>query len=516
MASKDESKQQALIIALVCFVVLSLGLGVATYYGFAGQEELKKQAAEAKKEKDVQLRRGDWEQFQALALKAHLGHNLTKEDQESLAALGKNYDAGKGNLGKDEKNYADGKSLLDRLSHDMGWDQKKQQPVDTYFQKKESLENDNVLLRSSLAKAQEDFTKAREKLDAELKSTQAEKEEMAKALANSKAELAKTIADKSAAFLALQKTVEQRDDQINELTKEVNRLQDEKAGLAKKADKRERNLITQNEKLKEQLAPPSVDDYNQPKARIWKLDRTGTTAYIDIGSADNLKPPQTFSIMGVGPNGRANQVRKGAVEVTRVLGPHLSEARITDVTDPGRNPITEGDQLFNPSWSPNLRMHVALTGLIDLTGTGKDDTAEFVRSLERQGVVVDAYLDLKDMTVKGNGINRQTDYLVEGDQPSLEGTQMIREGDPGLERKQAVFKKVAEMKTEAANEGVAIIKLRRYLSMIGYRLPRVIPGASGTSSLPYIGSLPESSKQEAPAKDAGKEKTDKPTKEKEK
>lgn len=34
----------------------------------------------------------------------------------------------------------------------------------------------------TVAKAQEDFTKAREKLDAELKSTQAEKEEMAKAL----------------------------------------------------------------------------------------------------------------------------------------------------------------------------------------------------------------------------------------------------------------------------------------------------------------------------------------------
>jgi hypothetical protein len=220
--------------------------------------------------------------------------------------------------------------------------------------------------------------------------------------------------------------------------------------------------------------------------------------------------------MGVGPNGRANEVRKGAVEVMNVVGPHLSAARITDVTDPGRNPITEGDQLFNPSWSPNLRVHVALTGLIDLTGTGKDDTAEFVRGLERQGIVVDAYLDLKDMTVKGNGINRQTDYLVLGEQPGVDGSQMIREGDPGVERKQALYKKVAEMQKEAANEGVAIVPLRRYLSMIGYRLPRVSPGSAG-SSLPYIGSIPESSKQEAPAKDAGKEKTDKPsTKEKEK
>jgi hypothetical protein len=509
MASKDESKQQALIIALVCFVVLSLGLGVATYYGFAGQEELKKQAADAKKEKEAQANRGDWEQFQALSLKTHLGHNLTKEDQEALAALGKKYDAGKGSLGKDEKSYADGKSLLDRLSHDMGWDPKKQQPVDTYFQKKDALENEVILLRSQLNKAQEDFAKAREKLDGELKSTQASKEEADKALTNSKTELANTQKEKSVAFATLQKTVEERDDEINELKKEVNRLQDERGGLTKKWQKRERDLNTQNEKLKDQLAPPSLEDYNRPKARIVKLDRTGTIAYIDIGSADNVKPPLTFSVMGMGPNGRANEVRKGAVEVMSAPGAHVSEVRITDVTDPGRNPITEGDQLFNPSWSPGLKIHVALTGLIDLTGTGKDDTADFVRGLERQGIVVDAYLDLKDMTVKGNGISRQTDYLVLGEQPGVEGTQMIREGDPGVERKQALYKKVAEMKTEAANEGVAIVPLRRYLSMIGYRLPRIISGSAG-SSLPYIGSLPESAKQEAPAKDAGKEKSDKP------
>jgi hypothetical protein len=512
MASKEESKTQALIIALVCFVVLSLGLGVATYYGFAGQEELRKQAAEAKKEKDVQLRRGDWEQFQALSLKAYLGHNLTKEDQEALAALGKSYDAGKGNLGKDEKNYADGKSLLDRLSHDMGWDPKKQQPVDMFFQKKDSLESENGLLRSQLTKATEDFTKAREKLDAELKSTQASKEEADKALANSKVELANTQKEKSVAFATLQKTVEERDDEINDLKKEVNRLQDAQATQKKKTDKREKDLITQTEKLRDQLAPPSVEEYNRPKASILRLDRTGNIVYIDIGSADNVKLPLTFSVMGVGPNGRANEVRKGAVEVMSVRGPHLSEARITDVTDPGRNPITEHDQLFNPSWSPNLRVHVALTGIIDLTGTGKDDTAEFVRGLERQGIVVDAYLDLKDMTVKGNGITRQTDFLVLGEQPSFEGTQVIREGDPGLERKQWVLKKFADMKGEAANEGVATVQLRRYLSMIGYRLPRVTAGSAGTSSLPYIAPVPESAKQ-----DAGKEKADKPnTKEKEK
>jgi len=201
MADKDDSKQQALIISLICFVVLSLGLGVATYYGFAGQVELKKQADDAKKEREIQLKRGDWEQFQALALKAHLGHNLTKEDQEALAALRKGYEGG--SLGKEEKDYADGKSLLDKLAQDMRWDKGKLQPTDTYFHKTESLENDNILLRSQLTKAQDDFNKSREKMDVDLKGNQAEKEEVAKALTISKADLAKTRSDKAAEFLAL-------------------------------------------------------------------------------------------------------------------------------------------------------------------------------------------------------------------------------------------------------------------------------------------------------------------------
>jgi hypothetical protein len=337
-------------------------------------------------------------------------------------------------------------------------------------------------------------------MDADLKGNQAEKEEVAKALGNSKTDLAKTISEKSASFLALQKTVEERDDEINQLKKDKDALGDDQKRQATKWTKRERDLTIQNDRLRAQLAPPNVDDYNKPKARIVKLDRNGTDAWIDIGSADGVKPPLPFSIMGVGPNGRANEVRKGAVEVVRVLGPRTSQARITEVADPGRNPIMEGDQLFNPAWSPNMRMHVALAGVIDLTGDGRDDSAEFVRNLERQGTVVDAYLDLKDLTIKGNGINRQTDYLVLGEAPSFEGNQALREGDPTVERKKAVIQKTTDMQKEAVNEGIAIVPLRRFLGMIGYRLPRV-SAVAPDAALPYLGPTPDTSKQEAPAKD---------------
>jgi hypothetical protein len=73
---------------------------------------------------------------------------------------------------------------------------------------------------------------------------------MAKALAKSKMELAKAIADKSAALAALNRTLERHIHDLSEHLKEVDRLQDARVILKKekkKADKRERELISQKE-----------------------------------------------------------------------------------------------------------------------------------------------------------------------------------------------------------------------------------------------------------------------------
>ncbi|MGH9676400.1 MAG: hypothetical protein ACRD36_04800, partial [Candidatus Acidiferrum sp.] len=49
MASRrGRESKQVLIIFLVFFVLLTIGLGVAAYYGFAEQDGLRKAVAEAK------------------------------------------------------------------------------------------------------------------------------------------------------------------------------------------------------------------------------------------------------------------------------------------------------------------------------------------------------------------------------------------------------------------------------------------------------------------------------------
>jgi hypothetical protein len=194
--------------------------------------------------------------------------------------------------------------------------------------------------------------------------------------------------------------------------------------------------------------------HDQPKAKVVSVDRSGDVIYLDLGTLDHVKPQLTFSIFGA-VNGRADAQRKGSVEVVEAIGPHLSKARVTDLRSPYQHGVIPGDLLFNPAWSPNVREHVAIAGKIDLTGDGRDSTLEFIRNLERMNIKVDAYLDLsdgKEGTVKGEGMTHNTTYLVEG----------INPGSPEIEK----------MKQRANELGVTTVPARRFMALMGYRLPR--------------------------------------------
>src|SRR5205807_1217703 len=103
-SARNESSQ-ALVITLVFFVLLSIGLAVATFAGFSEQSTLEGKVKEAnttaKSAKDAR----DWEQFVRLLQQAAIGFPLTKDDEEALGLLQKRYAEGK--LGTNEKNKDD-------------------------------------------------------------------------------------------------------------------------------------------------------------------------------------------------------------------------------------------------------------------------------------------------------------------------------------------------------------------------------------------------------------------------
>jgi RNA polymerase sigma factor (sigma-70 family) len=103
----------------------------------------------------------------------------------------------------------------------------------------------------------------------------------------------------------------------------------------------------------------ALDDKALAALRTWqenwkvvRLDRAGKTSYINLGSDDRVTSGLTFRVHGVGRDGKPLPSAKGTVEVVKVLGRHLSQARVTSVADADRDPILPGDLLFNNSWRP--------------------------------------------------------------------------------------------------------------------------------------------------------------------
>ncbi len=210
----------------------------------------------------------------------------------------------------------------------------------------------------------------------------------------------------------------------------------------------------------------------------------GDTPYISLGSADNLKRQVTFSIYGKGPDGRPLKDPKGKLEVVRVTGEHMAQAKITELRDERRDPVLPGDFIYNPAWNPNLKQHVAIVGAVDLTGEGRDNIQEFLRMLKNQNVEVDAYLDMKTLKLKKpdsdapGEITRQTDLLIIGYSPDV-GGRVVRAGDSKGDERDRVLKRMEEVTKEAEKLGVRIVRLNNYLETSGFALPKPLGSERG-------------------------------------
>jgi hypothetical protein len=190
--------------------------------------------------------------------------------------------------------------------------------------------------------------------------------------------------------------------------------------------------------------------------KIVKMDRSGKEPFINLGRADNVRPPLTFSIHGRGPDGTPLAASKGTLEVINVTGDHLAQGQIISVKDSLKDPILEGDYLYNPIFHPGAPQHVMIAGRIDMHGVkGQDDTPEFERLLKRENAVVDGHVDLNDGSIKGK-LSSITDLLIIGEEPGASPE---------------VVAGIRQLKDQARSNGVRIVNARDFLESIGYRRP---------------------------------------------
>jgi len=503
-ATGDPSSKQGVWISLGICIPLIIGLGVATYFGFAGQKEREDRATKADQDKSKLVKDYNTERDKVALLKAYAGLTLEKGDGDAYSAA---HDQG---LSAGDQQTI---NMIKELDQNPGWDPVKRAPKDTLLN---IIKTRNTELDSA-RKAQDKIKKDTDKALADLR---AGLEANKKAEANLGEELKKANDE-------TQKAKEAKLDALVKAQAEINRLRDEEDDVKKKGEfeKGEKqaaiNKLAAEKKTLEKkfaiqelkIAPVYLPDFEQPQGKIDDIDRESRFAYINLGASDGVKPLLTFSVFSRGPEGRVDFYRaegnqaerdrkraahepvpKGTLEVVSIIGPHGSKARITGVRDQNRDPLVRGDFIFNPVWRANQHMHVAVTGMINLTGDGRDRSGEFIQSLQRMGVIVDSYLDTKDLLIKGPGMTVNTNYLVEGEHPEVNNMLTLAGSSIG-ERSTKIDALINQMKGEAKDLGISTMTARNFMTLVGYRVPRQVTPFAGSSGYSTLGGSSDTKKE---------------------
>ncbi len=488
---KGESKN-GLIVTLVFFILATIGLGVSTYFGFSEQETLRADKDKSESTQKNEAKLIDFYRFQSMLYWTYIStvngfkpEDLdiyeglrAKADDETILPKDAKYDPNKEELKlvKTRMDMLEKMAFKDAAEKDLTlkFDKATKKPSNT-FDEITSLQSKRYLaLKERFDKVEMEKKEAQ---DAEKKAL----DELAvfKADSNKKfAGLTDTAKKEFSDFITSREQLrKQKDDLSKALTAEKterSRENEEFTEKIAKLEKKSKDKDLEITGLADQLVLTKskgndIGKNIRPDFKIVSIDRTGTLPYINIGHGDKVSPQDTFSIHGIGPDGRPLPEIKGSLEVINIVGEHLAQCKILSIKDTNKDPILKGDIIFNPTWNPNARKRIAIMGVIDLTGDGKDQIYELIGQLERQGVLVDAFLDPATLEIRNTpGISPKTDLLIIGD--GIDSVKAPR----GIvnEKLNQLTKATNEMRQQAKENGVAQVDLRKYLEMSGFRVPK--------------------------------------------
>jgi len=502
--AKGESKR-GLVVTLVFFILATIGLGLSTYYGFAEQDKKDAAVRDQKDKADLATKERDFYRFMVALLMSYLDKApdaTTPTGAELTAANRTNFDTGA---------YPDAKlSALETMKKDLAvfretlkrvvaarpslaWDPAKNAPKENYesivkaqaatiadFDRRvraaEDLSKDEQQKRTAAEKARDDYRKAKddsiEKLKLEFKE---ERDNFVK---------------RNNELLALLKKVEDKknDDIVKPLEEERDKLRKLLTTASKERDDANAKLLALQAKIDVRSADKVGDP--TPRGKVARVHINPSKLTIDLGRRDGLTPQTTFAVHGLQPNGKPRVRSKANVEVLTV-GETTSEVLVTAVFHPdpefdnfrtgerkkidvlskdNTDPVIAGDVLINPLWNPNVKTHIAIAGNLELASGGVINMTSLIRLLEQMNVVVDAYVDTTDGTIKGSGMTRRTDYILWGNKPTGK--------EPGSPRDEETLKKIGGvidgMIAEARSNGIRVMPPKRFFQETGFNLPRNI------------------------------------------
>lgn len=502
-----ESKQ-GLIVTLVFFILASIGLGLAAYKGYEAAKKSKETVAAAEEAKLAAQTEIAWYRFQVVIYRGYLGEpvNVGDINDADAAFFNDNWKAfAEGRFGQKMPNNAKVRDLiLTKLANDVTpWAGAGTQGNLDY---KKLLQAERVKMRDlqTTAKTSAQEAEKNKGLLAIANQTIVDLEEKAykPGIAGAVAEFAKSLAQDKAAIDELKKRQDQDIKALQDLIKtkdvQIGKLDQDKKDLQTALGQAKSDLadVTTKTGSDEQKAEAKEAGRGpEPKGEIVRVHSSLRRATINVGRDHGLTLGTTFAVFGRDserrtPDGRPRPklLPKAEVEVVE-LGDRVADIIIKtmfDPTDPGdgvrarraidvislknTDPVSTGDLLVNPIWNPNQKTHVALAGAIDFYGTSYINMTGVIRYLEKQNIVVDAYVDPIDGGIKGPGVTQKTNLVIIGLPLSTTDT-----SSPEQKTIAEAFNKSRDtLRDDGKKNGLRFIDSRRFLEESGFSVPRSV------------------------------------------
>ncbi len=417
-------QDQTLQIFLIVFIFAFLVSAVVAYLGWKGYSDAEQRAASLQESLNAKNTQTQNQQTEL-------------EDQREMMGFGRNDNptAVKEAFESDMKTMGAGvaedesrsyRKVLETVSAELQNTAKREAAlkveVNKYAQQLQSVEREK---EAQLAQAHAAMKKAEADAAAQRNAFQQDRAELEK----TKQELQKNLDQQRSNY---EKQIAERDTRLKDLGTKIAKM-----------EHANRILIEQR---KDEPGSFEIAD-----GRISWVNQNGTV-WINLGTADSLRRQVTFSVYEADLHDAAKAEKKGSIEVTRLLGEHMAEARITN--DTATNPIIVGDQIYSQVRHRGKKLRFELTGVIDFEGDGRSDMHLARELIELNGGIVDAYVT-SEGDVEGE-ITANTRYLVLGDVPESPTQVKLRSAWD-------------EMSKDAADVGVETITITDFLAQMGYK-----------------------------------------------
>lgn len=438
MAARSDQTTQIAVIVLSILVVVLLGF---TYWFYKTSSDNLQRITELEQQRSsdqdttrkVQAENESYRQFMGFGQFDNL-ETVQKQFDEDMQAWGQTYPESERAYRKILVNEV---KETDTLANQISQSREREKELQAQLTQLEGEKDAQIKqFEAELNKAKQDAAAERTAFNTARQEIETQREE-----------LAKTLEEQRARF---DKEVGERDAKITEVETQLATAQ---KNLEKLKDERERQSET----------------FEVADGRITWVNQANQTAWINLGEADALRRQITFSVFESSETDAGKTEKKGSVEVTRLLGDHMAEVRITD--DDPHNPILPGDNIYTPLWHRGKQIHFALTGVIDLDGDGTSDMQQARDLIEMNGGIVDAYVN--DQGQQEGEMSIETRYLVLGDHPE----------QPSQSAERDAWK---TMSAQADNLGVEVINLIDFTNRMGYRpLDRTVRMGTGARSADF-------------------------------